>query len=165
MFLVLVIYAKSLAVAKPTVRSLGLLCMGSKDSIVSHYAHFQIKKKLNGRLRITTCFQRRKNNQFSTLKQRHISTLKQRQISTLIRFNKIECLLNVEVRRCFNLYLPAGTCPIYTTRRILCFQLMLLIVFDCGLTSHSAIFQLYSDGTDVQFPNFDLLPGTHAMGS
>ena len=35
----------------------------------------------------------------------------------------------------------------------------------CGLTSHSAIFQLYSDGTDVQFPNFDLLPGTHAMGS
>ena len=27
---------------------------------------------------------------------------------------------------------------------------------DCGL---------YSDGTDVQFPNFDLLPGTHAMGS
>ena len=36
---------------------------------------------------------------------------------------------------------------------------------DCGLTSHSAIFQLYSDGTDVQFPNFDLLPGTHAMGS
>ena len=33
------------------------------------------------------------------------------------------------------------------------------------LTSHSAIFQLYSDGTVVQFPNFDLLPGTHAMGS
>ena len=38
-------------------------------------------------------------------------------------------------------------------------------VVDCGLTSHSAIFQLYSDGTDVQFPNFDLLPGTPAMGS
>ena len=36
---------------------------------------------------------------------------------------------------------------------------------DYSLTSHSAIFQLYSDGTDVQFPNFDLLPGTHAMGS
>ena len=35
----------------------------------------------------------------------------------------------------------------------------------CGLTSHSAIFQLYSDGTDVKFPNFDLLPGTHAMDS
>ena len=35
----------------------------------------------------------------------------------------------------------------------------------CGFTSHSAIFQLYSDGTVVQFPNFDLLPGTHAMGS
>ena len=31
------------------------------------------------------------------------------------------------------------------------------VVVDCGLTSHSAIFQLYSDGTDVQFPNFDLL--------
>ena len=30
----------------------------------------------------------------------------------------------------------------------------------CGLTSHSAIFQLYSDGTVVQFPNFDLLPDT-----
>ena len=40
-------------------------------------------------------------------------------------------------------------------------QLLLIVV----LTSHSAIFQLYSDGTDVQFPNFDLLPGTHAMGS
>ena len=36
---------------------------------------------------------------------------------------------------------------------------------DIGLTSHSAIFQLYSDGTDVQFPNFDLLPDTHVMGS
>ena len=35
----------------------------------------------------------------------------------------------------------------------------------CGLTSHSAIFQLYGDGTVVQFPNFDLLPGTHAIGS
>ena len=42
-----------------------------------------------------------------------------------------------------------------------------VVVVDCGLTSHSAIFQLYNDGTctDVQFPNFDLLPGTHAMGS
>ena len=42
-----------------------------------------------------------------------------------------------------------------------------VVVVDCGLTSHSAIFQLhvYSDGTDVQFPNFDVLPGTHAMGS
>ena len=35
----------------------------------------------------------------------------------------------------------------------------------CGFRSHSAIFKLYSDGTVVQFPNFDLLPGTHAMGS
>ena len=43
--------------------------------------------------------------------------------------------------------------------------LIVVVVVDCGLTSHSAIFQLYSDGTDVQFPNFDLLPGTHAMGS
>ena len=34
----------------------------------------------------------------------------------------------------------------------------------CGLTSHSVIFQLYSDGTDVQFPNFDLLPGTQCHG-
>ena len=40
-----------------------------------------------------------------------------------------------------------------------------VVVVICGLTSHSAIFQLYSDGTDVQFPNFDLLPGTHAIGS
>ena len=32
------------------------------------------------------------------------------------------------------------------------------------LTSHSAIFQLYSDGTDVKFPNFDLLPGTKRHG-
>ena len=44
-------------------------------------------------------------------------------------------------------------------------KLLVVDVVDCGLTSHSAIFQLYSDGTDVQFPNFDLLPGTHAMGS
>ena len=36
---------------------------------------------------------------------------------------------------------------------------------DIGLTSHSAIFQLYSDWTDVQFQNFDLLPGTHAIVS
>ena len=35
---------------------------------------------------------------------------------------------------------------------------------DCGLTAHSAIFQLYSDGTVVQFPNFDLLPGTQLHG-
>ena len=35
---------------------------------------------------------------------------------------------------------------------------------DCGLTSHSAIFQLYSDGTDVQFPNFDLLLGIQSHG-
>ena len=34
----------------------------------------------------------------------------------------------------------------------------------CGLMSHSAIFQLYSDGTVVQFPNFDLLPGTKHHG-
>ena len=34
----------------------------------------------------------------------------------------------------------------------------------CGLTSHSAIFQLYSDGTVVRFPNFDLLPGTQPHG-
>ena len=34
----------------------------------------------------------------------------------------------------------------------------------CGLTSHSAILQLYSDGTVVQFPNFDLLSGTQHHG-
>ena len=33
-----------------------------------------------------------------------------------------------------------------------------------GLTSHSAIFQLYSDETVVQFPNFDLLTGTQRHG-
>ena len=49
-----------------------------------------------------------KQSQISTLKQRQISMLKQRQISTFIRFNKIECLFNVEVRRYFNLYLHAG---------------------------------------------------------
>ena len=43
--------------------------------------------------------------------------------------------------------------------------LKFVCLFVCGLTSHSAIVQLYSDGTDVQFPNFDLLPGTNAMGS
>ena len=34
----------------------------------------------------------------------------------------------------------------------------------CGLASHSAIFQLYSDGIVVQFRNFDLLPGTQRHG-
>ena len=28
------------------------------------------------------------------------------------------------------------------------------LLVGCGLTSHSAIFQLYSDGTSVQFPIF-----------
>ena len=42
---------------------------------------------------------------------------------------------------------------------------VVVFVVDCGLTSHSARFQLYRDGTNVQFPNFDLLSGTHAMGS
>ena len=34
----------------------------------------------------------------------------------------------------------------------------------CGLTLHSAIFQLYSDRIVVQFPNLDLLPGTQHHG-
>ena len=34
----------------------------------------------------------------------------------------------------------------------------------CRLTSHSALFQLYSDGTVVPFPIFDLLPGTQRHG-
>ena len=34
----------------------------------------------------------------------------------------------------------------------------------CGLLSHSVIFQLYSDGTVVQFQNLDLLPGTQHHG-
>ena len=34
----------------------------------------------------------------------------------------------------------------------------------CGLTSYSAIFQLYSDRTVVQFPNLDLLPSTRCHG-
>ena len=37
-------------------------------------------------------------------------------------------------------------------------------VHGCGFTSHSAIFQLHSDETVVQFPNFDLLPGTQRHG-
>ena len=32
------------------------------------------------------------------------------------------------------------------------------------LKSHSAIFQIYSDGTVVKFPNFDLLPGIQCHG-
>ena len=34
-----------------------------------------------------------------------------------------------------------------------------------ALTSHSVKCQLYNDGRVVQFPNLDILPGTHAMGS
>ena len=48
---------------------------------------------------------------------------------------------------------------------LICLSNRFIVVVDCDLTSHSAIFQLYSDRTDVQFPNFDLLLGTHAMGS
>ena len=55
--------------------------------------------------------------------------------------------------------------PVVTTAVTVIVRMNLLVVVDCGLTSHSAIFQLHSDGTDVQFPNCDLLPGTHAMGS
>ena len=53
---------------------------------------------------VSTLFQRH----ISTMKQIHISSLKQRRISTLIRFNKIGCLFNIEVRRCFNLFFLAG---------------------------------------------------------
>ena len=38
------------------------------------------------------------------------------------------------------------------------------LLVDWSLTSHSAIFQQYSDGTVVQFPNLDLLPGTQCPG-
>ena len=66
-------------------------------------------------LQISTLKQRQISTlKISTLKQRHISMLKYRQILTLkqsqilsfIHFNKIKYLFNVEVRRCFNLYLP-----------------------------------------------------------
>ena len=45
-------------------------------------------------------------------------------------------------------------------------QYILLVgwLVGCGLTSHSAITQLYSDKTVVQFPNLDLLPGTQHHG-
>ena len=33
-------------------------------------------------------------------------------------------------------------------------RVVVVVVVDCGLTSHSAIFQLYSDGTDVQISKF-----------
>ena len=36
--------------------------------------------------------------------------------------------------------------------------------FGWGLTSHSAIFQLYSDKTVVKLPNLDLLPATQRYG-
>ena len=41
-------------------------------------------------------------------------------------------------------------------------ELWLGFLVCCGLTSHSAIFQLYSDRTVC--PNLDLLPGIIAMG-
>ena len=39
-----------------------------------------------------------------------------------------------------------------------------MLLVGCGLTSHSVIFQLYSDRTVVQFPNLDLLLGTQCDG-
>ena len=114
---------QSHAVAKPTVRTLGPLCMGSNDS----FCRIPNKKQTNGKLRIISCikhdvkksycnvvtksyfnvettsYSTLKQRQISTLKQHQISTLKQLHISTLIRFNKIVCFVSVDVRRCFNI--------------------------------------------------------------
>ena len=38
---------------------------------------------------------------------------------------------------------------VYNISRIV--VVVVVVVVDCGLTSHSAIFQLYCDETDVQF--------------
>ena len=60
----------------------------------------------SGKQPISTSFQHLnitlKQFQIAMFKQRQISILKQRQISTLIHFNEIQCLFNVEIRRCFN---------------------------------------------------------------
>ena len=44
-----------------------------------------------------------------------------------------------------------------STERQICYSFGLVC---CGLMSHSAIFQLYGDGTVVKFPNLNLLPST-----
>ena len=40
----------------------------------------------------------------------------------------------------------------------------MMMLVGCGLTSHSAIFQLYSDGTFVHIPNSDLVSGNQRHG-
>ena len=74
MFYVLVQH--SYAVAKPTVRTLGLLCMGRNDSfylLPNENKNLMEGWRLQLALNITL-----KQSQISTLKQRRISTLKQR---------------------------------------------------------------------------------------
>ena len=74
----------------------------------------------------------------------------------------------------FGIFLK-DTCALYKQLLVLYFMMLLtidpktILIKTCwlvgyGLTSHSAIFQLYGDGTVVQFPNFDLLPGTQRDG-
>ena len=66
-------------------------------SVVGYQAGTQRCFNVVLRLILGRYFQCCENNPFLTLFQRPISTL--------IRFNQIECLFNIEVRRCFNVVL------------------------------------------------------------
>ena len=58
------------------------------------------------------------------------------------------------------------TCAISSKSTLYTTQMHFLVgwLVGCCLASHSAIFQLYSDGTVVKVPNFVLLPGTQRHG-
>ena len=64
--------------------------------------------------------------------------------------------MNIDFKTGWNQCTVLSVYHYYFTRR--------LGLVGCGLTSHSAMFHLHSDGTVVQFPNLDLLPGTHRHG-
>ena len=75
---------------------------------------------------------------------------------------------NCPICHIYGIFVRVEIMPVYPAWCIACpscdVQLSRVVEVDWGLTSHSAMFQLYSDGTDVQFPNFDLLPGTQCHG-
>ena len=62
-----------------------------------------------------------------------------------------------------SLFLSMKPSTLYVTCKTMTWVIWTSLLVGCSLTSHSAIFQLYSDRTVVKFPNFDMLPGT--MGS
>ena len=88
---------------------LELFCMGNKDSFYRIQLWTFSNKKTKWKVKDYNLLSM---SGFQCLN----VTLKECQISTLNHFNKIECLFNVDFRRCFNLYLPAESVEGPSTR-------------------------------------------------